>query len=231
MDDKRLQLVELWFEFLNLAHHVAKQEVQIARHITSEQIHVALKESASFYADWGDTTKLSFQEWWGTHMWLFIHDVLSIRGPGEKDPDDTGDTIPCPSIKDLLLFIPLNRPKRELLKEVEVKIIEQMEVAKDAKPLARRPMLTHGAQPRPDIVRVRLTVCREVTFRNPTLNGQKLLDHVHAFYRERGEAIPRGLNGDKESSLKCLTRYIEEAERLMLNAAKGDFPGQAPTDE
>jgi hypothetical protein len=219
----RLELYELWFDFLNLARHIARTEARITRNVSREEIQKALEVSAADYAEWGDTD-VPFNIWWKTHARLFS--ILNIPDP-ELDPDNPNDGIPKPSVDALLLFIPLNRSQKELADEVDAIIGEQMKIAEAAGKHTSRFQFTEGTLTRPDSLALKLTVYRDVALEHPTLVGKLLLAKVKEFYSSRGKTTPTPFTDDpKESSLKKLHRYVKEAEKTMINVANGSFPGR-----
>jgi hypothetical protein len=77
-------------------------------------------------------------------------------------------------------------------------------------------------------------VYRDVRLKNPSLKGQRFLEAVREHYRKRRvkkfRAIPMALQGreyDTEAGAqRNLLRYLKRAESIMLNVAKGEFPGK-----
>ena len=68
--------IQLWFEFLKLAHK-SNDPLVIAN----------LKKSKSFYAPWDDYLNTSFTRWWTTHRHLF-RNVTSLRKMNVADAVD-----------------------------------------------------------------------------------------------------------------------------------------------
>ena len=94
--------------------------------------------------------------------------------------------------------------------------------------------LCSGAEPKLDAVREMLSVYRDVHLENPKLKGEALLDATHRYYlgrkKKRFAKIPMALDvnprlEDKVRAMRNLRRYIQKAENIMLNVAKGEFPG------
>jgi hypothetical protein len=91
--------------------------------------------------------------------------------------------------------------------------------------------LTAGAEPRLSALRETLNVYR-VYFDNSNLRGNKLLEQVHAYYRgrKRKSQIPAHLDfsrlRDSIAAQHNVCRYIVRAECIILNVAKGEFPGK-----
>ena len=93
--------------------------------------------------------------------------------------------------------------------------------------------LTEGSEPKLDAVREMLSVYRDVYLKNPKLKGEKLLDATHRYYlgrkNKRWAKVPIALmfdsDGDKVRAMRNLRRYIQKAELVVLNVARGQFPG------
>ena len=71
--------------------------------------------------------------------------------------------------------------------------------------------------------------------KHPNIRGEALLNATHKFYlgrkAKRWAKIPMALNvrplqEDKVRAMRNLRRYIQKAEQIMLNVAKGEFPGE-----
>ena len=66
------------------------------------------------------------------------------------------------------------------------------------------------------------------------MRGEKLLDTVHKYYLNRKNKkwakIPMSFHhdggDDKERAMRNLRRYIQKAEKVVLNVARGQFPGE-----
>ena len=82
-----------------------------------------------------------------------------------------------------------------------------------------------------------LSVYRDVYLKNTNLRGEKLLRAAQSYYKirknKRWARIPMSLetaSGDsaseyKERPMRNLRRYIQKAEKIVLNVANGQFPG------
>lgn len=79
-----------------------------------------------------------------------------------------------------------------------------------------------------------LTVYRDVYLSNPKLRGEALLDATHAFYlgrkNKRWARVPIALQhagmDDKVRAMRNLRRYLQKAEKVLVNVATGQFPGE-----
>lgn len=140
--------------------------------------------------------------------------------------------------KALLLEIPLTRSATAIIKQIRPLLEEAVAAhAKSARKGKRQPTasyrLTAGAEPKVIAIRGSLTIYREVCLKNPNLKGHKLLEAVHAYYLSRKVArkakVPLPLQYSNEinriRAMRNLNRYVHRAQRIMLNVAKGNFPG------
>ena len=139
----------------------------------------------------------------------------------------------------LVLEIPLTRSATAIIKQIRP-LLEGAVAAhsKSARKGKRQPTasyrLTAGAEPKLIAIRESLTIYREVCLKNPGLKGQRLLAAVRRYYESRKvmkkAKVPVPLNYtsevDRLRAMRNLNRYIHRAERIMLNVAKGDFPGK-----
>jgi hypothetical protein len=216
----RREAYRLWFEYL-----------RVARNSTLTRVREALKQTATFYAPWGDISNLKFNHWWKEKGYLF-EDKYVVRRLTAREPPSNPES--------LIVEIPLSRSPTMLLKDVKTLIQEAFaKQAKEFKKSKKVPTsvygLTEGAEPKLLAVREMLTVYRDVYLKNRELRGTDLLDKVHALYlgrrSKRWAKVPTPLlfdqkYGDNSVALRNLRRYITKAERVMLNVANGEFPGR-----
>ena len=139
----------------------------------------------------------------------------------------------------MIVEIPLSRSPTVLIKNVKSLITEAVAVqAQASKKSKKMPTsayrLTEGAEPKLLAVREMLTVYRDVYLKNRNLRGKPLLNKIHAFYRgrknKRWAKVPIPLlpdpDGDTVRAQRNMRRYIDKAEKVMLNVARGQFPGE-----
>jgi hypothetical protein len=162
---------------------------------------------------------------------MFEDKIISVRPPSEGEENDS---IPCPSKNDLLLFIPLWRSNRSLLQDVKAHITEQKRLAE--KPERRSPMqeLAEGKSPRIGELIEKMSVGIVASDR-PRPTGRPLLIKVQNYYNTHGWKLPRALElkpgKDLATVLRTLDRYVKGADEVMLNVAKGRFPGRMTKDK
>lgn len=218
----RRETYRLWFEYLKVAFASRNPDV-IA----------ALKSTTGFYAPWEVTSDTRFDPWWKTHQHLFAeeHTVRALaHGEVPSDPDA------------LVVMVPLTQSPTILTRQV--KAIIQAAVAEREKSAAKKRKAkkspsaryrpTDGAEPKLAAVREMLTVYRDVHLKNPKLRGEALLNAAHAFYlgrkTKKGAKVPMALQVNNVSgqttAMRNLRRYIQKAEAVVLNVARGEFPGE-----
>ena len=215
----RRRAFRLWFEYLN-----------IARLSTDTKVKSALVVSEPYYRPWEMHKGEPFFTWWKTHGHLF-EEKFVVRefkaGEAPLYPDA------------LLVEIPLTQSPTILTKKVKAIIQaafdahERTERKGKKKPTAYY-RLTEGSEPKFDAVREMLSVYRDIYLKNPSLKGEKLLEATHRYYLGRRNKqwakVPMALmyntDGDKIRAMRNLRRYIQKAEKVVLNVARGQFPGE-----
>ncbi len=208
----------LWYEFLWLARFSEDPKVQ-----------AALKKREKFYEPWGDEYFFP-EDWWESHRHLFeeIHVVRRLK-PGE-----------LPSAPDAIVVeIPLAQSPTKLTKDVNGIIrAAWAERATRGKKQKKNSTARYRMSEGSEVKRKKLNDIRNVyisALDNENLRGEKLLKAIHAVFRKRearGVAkVPSTLLydaediADKERALKAAKLYIQKAEKIILNVANGEFPG------
>ena len=215
----RREAFRLWFEYL-----------KIARLSTDTKVKSALVVYEPYYRPWEMDKADKFDPWWKVHGHLF-EEKFAVRelkaGEAPLDPEA------------LLVEIPLTQSPTILTKKVKAIIQaafeahERTERKGKKKPTAYY-RLTEGSEPKLDAVREMLSVYRDVHLKNPRLKGEKLLDATHQYYlgrkNKKWAKVPMALmydtDGDKIRAMRNLRRYIQKAEQVVLNVARGQFPGE-----
>ncbi|ULO25092.1 hypothetical protein [Methylocystis sp. SB2] len=209
----------LWYEFLWLA-----------RFSEDPKILAVLKKREKFYEPWGDEYFFP-EEWWESHSELFeeIHVVRRL------DPDQDKSRAP----NAIIVEIPLTQSPTKLSRDVkEIISAAWAERAstrtKQKKNSTARYRMTAGSEVKrgklADILNVYIS-----TLDKGKLRGERLLKVIHASFETRAARkvakIPSTLLynpddiADTERALKAAKRYIKKAEKIMLNVANGEFPG------
>lgn len=209
----------LWFEYLKLARGSSKKEVLSALIVTQP-----------YYAPWEMDKAGKFDDWWKGHKHLFEekHFVRTLQA-GEAPSDPTA----------LVIEVPLTQSPTLLTKKVKALIqAAHAELELKNKKSKRRPTayykLSDGSEPKLDAVREMLSVYRDVHLKHPKLRGEKLLLACHDYYLGRKNTrranIPTTLlyqasGDDFARAMRNLRRYLQKAEKVVLNVARGQFPG------
>ena len=209
----------LWFEYLKLA-----------RTSTNAKIKSALVVSSPYYAPWEMDKAGKFDEWWKGHKHLFEekHFVRTLQA-GEAPSDPTA----------LVIEVPLTQSPTLLTKQVKLLIqAAHTQLELQNKKSKRKPTayykLSDGSEPKLDAVREMLSVYRDVHLKHPKLRGEKLLLACHRYYlgrkNKRWAKIPVALmyndpGDDLARAMRNLRRYLQKAEKVVLNVARGQFPG------
>ncbi len=212
----------LWFEYL-----------KVALKSGDKRIKAAVQANRAYYAPWEVSADTNYNEWWKGHSHLFEekYHVRELK-VGEERVDANA----------LVVEIPLTESPTILLKRVKT----ILDVAYEAQHRASRKSkkkptatyrLTDESEPKLVAVREMLTVYRDVHLTNPTLKGERLLEAVHKFYESRKNKrwakVPtpliyrteKGQEEDLARALRNLRRYLQKAEKIALNVASGQFPG------
>ena len=215
----RKEAFRLWFEYL-----------KIARQSKDPKIKSALVVSEPYYRPWEMDKADKFDPWWKTHGHLF-EEKFAVRelksGEAPLDPDA------------LLVEIPLTQSPTILTSKVKAIIQAAFDALERTERKGKRKAtayyrLTEGSEPKFDAVREMLSVYRDVHLKNPKLKGEKLLDATHQYYlgrkNKKWAKVPMALmydtDGDKIRAMRNLRRYIQKAEQVVLNVARGQFPGE-----
>lgn len=208
----------LWFEYLRVARQSSKKEIKSA-----------LMAYSGAYRDWDMDKATDFNSWWKEHSHLFEEKyfIRSLEvGEVPSDPEA------------LILEIPLTQSPTILTRKVKALIQEaySLKVKQDKKSKTKataKYKLTEGVEPKFDAIREMLSIYRDVYVKNPNLKGRKLLDKLHEYYRSRKNQyknIPMAFKhqggDDEQRALRNLNRYIHKAEKIVLNVARGEFPGK-----
>jgi len=220
---RRKEAYRLWFEFLKLA-----------RSTKTCPITEALSASRQLYAPWDMEFADRFDPWWRGHQHLF-NEKHSVRVllPGALPADPNA----------LVVEIPLTKSPTDLTKEVSALIVKahaalERRSRKTKKLATARYKLTDGSEPKLAHVRTMLNVYRNVYLKmrhadGTALKGQKLLDAIRS-YRDTSKNKDRNLDWvdrernevDDNRQLRNARRYIQKTEKIILNVARGEFPGK-----
>ena len=213
---KARENIRLWFEFYKLALNDPKLKDQI-------------EQSKSYYSAWGDCKNVSFTKWWKLNKHLF--DEVTVREITEIDNDPTS----------VYLKVPLGLPITDLM--IRIKKIVEYKQEKARKLYTKSKgtpvgvyQLTPGTEFRTERNNHTLIIYRDCFLKQgkPAINPA-FIKSVQDFYKSRTKAKtvlnPPSTFADGaragDDTIRSCRRYIKDAERLILAAAKGDFPGRS----
>jgi hypothetical protein len=209
----------LWFEYL-----------KVALQSTDKDVKAALNVSKPYYAPWEMDKAAGFDPWWKSHAHLF-EEKYSVRelkaGENPADPDA------------LIIEVPLTQSPTILTRKVKaiIQAAHNAQIKKTKKGKTKPTAyykLSEGSEPKFDAVREMLSVYRDVYLKNKMLRGDKLLEATHNYYLKRKNKryakVPMafqhgGSNSNKVGAMRNLRRYLQKAEKIVLNVARGQFPG------
>lgn len=214
------EFYRIWFEFY-----------KIALKSTNKDILKSLKQSDDFYSAWDDVERTTFNNWWESHKHLFEEQSVSILENQSKRNYSNS----------LILEVPINQSTTVLLKKIRQLIDEQQKIRNRQKKKYRvitTPFeMTDRSEPKLTILKDVLNVYRDVYLNDPTLKGKSLLRKTYAYYQGRKrkdhKKIPNSINdfgSTNENEIKRVTRnlrrWIQWGNQIVLNVARGEFPGK-----
>lgn len=219
------EAIRLWHQYLRVA--LASKQPEVVE---------ALESTKDFYGPWEMDKFSSFNEWWPEKKHLFA-DTGITRILTKTDFENQYEPRP----QSVVLEVPLNKGVTELLKDIKSLLVEEFDRQQDQDRHRRRQrralfVLSSGSQPKLVVIREMLSCYRDVYLPNPELRGKKLLNAVHSYYQGRKNKkwakvpeplkVKRGDEDDTIRAMRNLRRYIQGAETIVLNVAKGEFPGE-----
>lgn len=212
----RKESYRLWFEFYKLA--LQSREYEVIN---------AIKASKDFYAAWGDVQSTKFDAWWETHQQLFSeHQVKTLESLEDRQTSES-----------LIIEVPSNQAISKLLGEIK----EILENNQKQKPNYRKRkttftssyQLTAGSEPKLDTIRNVLIVYRDVYLTNDKPSAMETLKLAVEFYqgRKKSNKLPYSLmfddrHGQLDNARRNIARWLKWAKTILLNTAKGQFPGK-----
>ena len=219
------QHIRLWFECLQLCHSIGGYEKN-------------LKQSSSFYEDWGDVTQIKFDDWWRDTKSLFEDTYVSeIQKVSNKS-------------NVINLSIPLDENISTILKDVK-RIVEDKQVQR---------LIDQGIDPKK--VKSKTVGIGKYSFTSKELKGKNHYINLEVFklylklgrppinrkflielrttfdYRKRSLLakniiwiptlrdfqVTHTTNGDCEEIIRTVRRGIKGVEKTLTNVSNGRFP-------
>ena len=213
---KAKENIRIWFEFYKLA-------------LNDNRFKKEIDKSKDYYSDWGNINNIGFDKWWNDKKILF--DEVTIREITEIDNDPSA----------IYLKIPLALPLTDLIKRftniVESKQSKIRKIHTKTKAISvSKYTFTIGSEFRSQRNNDVLLIYRDVYLKNgsPPINN-KFIQKIKEFYESRRSKKYNKLpivfasfdpKTENDTIIRNCRRYIKDAEKLMLAAAKGDFPGR-----
>ena len=218
------QHIRLWFECLQICH-------------SDPRYFENLQLSKNFYEEWGDVTKIKFDDWWKDHKYLF--DDIMVKEVSKVS--NTPNTI--------TISIPLNESVSNIIKDVK-RLVEQ-------KQSARLVELGEGGSKRKskslgigkysftqkeikglfhyqnlEMYKIYVGLNRPPINREFLLNVRKNFDsHKRSQLRNTMVNLPQlndfdrfKTNGDFEDIIRAVRRSLKGVEKTLTNVSKGRFP-------
>jgi hypothetical protein len=183
-----------------------------------------------FYDAWGDVMNIKFDDWWKTHARLFEEPRIRRLEPGSSVNS---------SREVLTIEVPLALSSSQIMKEIRAIVHDALGARKrDHRKDTRHPSAnytpTMGAEPKLKPLYDTLIIYRDVYLPHRQLRGKKLLAEVISFYQQprarKLRPLPDALQTTSRETetrvLRNLNRYIGRAKKIILNVARGDFPGE-----
>jgi len=238
----RRQHLRLWFEFYKLCHRGAASGRALVVRVGKDKLFdfaPHLKESAEFYAPWGDVRAVKFDAWWKDHQHLFgetlVREVTAIT----LHPDVVH------------LAVPLNVPVSKSLEQIEGLI-----KAKQTKRLKDRGIdprdvksksigfgqyeLTAGVEIHGATLNdILMTLATWIDSNQPPVNSkfcQKLREvfeerpinkHVPYLISTKAQKDENGNLRFDEVQIRSVRRYINRGIKVCRSVSLRDFPGKA----
>jgi hypothetical protein len=210
--DKRVY--RLWFEFLKRAYQ-------------DDGVSV----NANFYRDWGDVLNTKASDWWEEH-WI---DLFAEKESTAKILSDDEVSITSHPAK-LYLEVPINKPLTNVVNEVKELIKPSFEKVKSGRkrvyPSTANFQVTLGAEIDIDSFRMMLR-CYHIKKQGirtkdiPNKVRERIFKIQERQRREGRREATAGIfaSDDNESLNRSVQRYIQRANRIIKNVARGEFPG------
>jgi len=211
------ELFRLWYEFYRLALNS-----------TDDAVRKALSKSKSFYSDWGSDASMHFDDWWRTHRSLF-HDEVRLQVASAEQMNSTDY---------LYIQVPRSKSYGELVEDF--KLVLSRELPKSTRrrklPPPHRFAPTEIQGVKRDSLRMMLDLQKHV-FSMPDLKGKALTERVINFFaserfKKKQNEVPTafrlslGTLEHTDEADRNIRRYRQKAKRILLNVAKGQFPGR-----
>ncbi|MDC1331587.1 hypothetical protein N8286_00415 [bacterium] len=218
------QHIRLWFECLQICH----SDLQYSEN---------LQRSIGFYGEWGDVTKIKFDDWWKDHKYLFEEVMVKEVSKVSSTPNT------------ITLSIPLNENVSTIIKDVK-RLVEQkqsdrlVELGEDQSNRKSKSLgiakysftqkeikgLFHYQNL--EMYKIYIRLNRPPINRNFLMEIRKSFDsRVRSQLRRTMANLPQmtdferyKTNGDFEDVIRSVRRSIKGVEKTLRNVSLGKFP-------
>ena len=218
------QHIRLWFECLQICH----SDLQYSEN---------LQRSKGFYEEWGDVTKIKFDDWWKDHKYLFEEVMVKEVSKVSSTPNT------------ITLSIPLNENVSTIIKDVK-RLVEQkqsdrlVELGEDQSNRKSKSLglakysftqkeikgLFHYQNL--EMYKIYIRLSRPAINRNFLMEIRKSFDsRVRSQLRRTMANLPQmtdferyKTNGDFEDVIRSVRRSIKGVEKTLRNVSLGKFP-------
>lgn len=218
------QHIRLWFECLQICN-------------SDPQYSENLWSSKGFYEEWGDVTKIKFDDWWRNHKYLFDEVMVKEVSRVSSTPNT------------MTLSIPLNEKVSSIIKDVK-RIVEQkqsdrlVELGADQSNRKSKSLgmgkysftqkeikgLLHYQNL--EMYKVYIQLGRPPINRNFLIEVRQSFDsRVRSQLRKTMVSLPQmsdferyKTNGDFEDVIRSVRRSLKGVEKTLLNVSLGKFP-------
>lgn len=245
----------LWWGYLKLARDLSILDTKSYLKAFCKQLEKELKRTKKYYASWDLDKNQNFGVWWKEHKHLFEEKYVvreMKHGESPIDPEAVVIEVPLRFSVSILSrhtreIIGIAASKRGINTKSKIRSSAQFSMTSGAEPkyIALREMLTVYRDIQIKNLRLKLKNAQV-----KPLKGLELLETVNSFYKNRknrarnkvpiplvaqfernpmksGSAFLDSLDRDASSNAqRSLNRYIQKAEKIALNVAKGEFPGK-----
>ena len=218
------QHIRLWFECLQICH----SDLQYSEN---------LQRSKGFYEEWGDVTKIKFDDWWKDHKYLFEDEYVREVSRVSNSPNT------------ITVSIPLNEKSSVITKEVN-KIVEQRQSEKlsemgidptkvKSKSLGVGKYSFTQKEIKGLFQYVNLEIYKiYLNLNKPSINRNFLIDVRKTFDSRTRSKLKSSImnlphmsdferyesNSDFEDVIRSIRRSIKGVQKTLNNVSKGMFP-------
>lgn len=219
------QHIRLWFECLQLCHSIGGYEKN-------------LKQSSSFYEEWGDVTKTKFDHWWKEKKSLFEDTYVSEVQRVSNNPNTVTLSIPLDEsvstiLKDVKKIVETKQTQRLIDKGIDPKNLKSKKLSGGKYSFTQKEIKGKPHYINLEVFKLYLKLGR------PPINRQFLIELRTNFDSRKRSLLSKNIvyiptlrdfevthtsNGECEEIIRTVRRGIRGVEKTLLNVSKGKFP-------